>query len=142
MDIQIKCVETVDRGEMKALYEDAGWWDQPQGADTAYLDQVVTGSALFAAAFHGGKMIGMGRALSDSVSDAYIQDIVVLKTYHGQGIGRKIIETLISGLKEKGVDWIGLMAVPGTRHFYEELGFRELKGYIPFKLEDSSNNSL
>ncbi len=121
------------------LYKEAGWWDQEEGTDTGYLDTVVSSSALFVAAFDGKKMIGMGRALSDTVSDAYIQDIVVKKTHRRQGIGQNIIKTLIAGLKDMGVDWIGLVAVPGSRSFYEGLGFRQLEGYIPFKLKDTTD---
>jgi ribosomal protein S18 acetylase RimI-like enzyme len=96
----------------------------------------VAGSALFAGAFENTKMIGMGRALSDQASDAYIQDVAVLKEFQGRGIGKKIIQTLIAGLNAWGVDWIGLIAEPGTTGFYEELGFELLEGHVPLKLKD------
>jgi aralkylamine N-acetyltransferase len=38
------------------------------------------------------KMIGMGRALSDLTSDAYIQDVTVLKAFRGKGIGKKLFK--------------------------------------------------
>ena len=78
----------------------------------------------------------MGRALSDLASDAYIQDVVVLKPYRGKGIGKKIIQVLIKRLREKGVDWIGLIAEPGTAPFYEKLGFKPMAGHVPLKYED------
>jgi len=84
-------------------------------------------------AFWGKKLIGIGRALSDLASDAYIQDVTVLKEFRGKGIGKKIIQTLIEKLKENNVDWIGLVAQPGTSSFYEELGFEPLKNHIPLK---------
>ena len=56
----------------------------------------------------------MGRAISDLVSDAYIQDVTVLKEYRGKGIGKIIIQTLVEELKTKGVEWIGLVAATGT----------------------------
>jgi spermidine synthase len=81
-------------------------------------------------------MIGMGRALSDLSSDAYIQDVVVLRDYRGQGIGRQIIRTLITGLRAHGVDWIGLIGEPGTHRFYESLGFWPMSGHTPYRLKD------
>ncbi len=81
-------------------------------------------------------MIGMGRALSDLSSDAYIQDVVVLRDYRGRGIGRQIIRTLITCLKEHGVDWIGLIGEPGTHRFYESLGFGPMTGHTPYRLKD------
>ncbi len=136
-DIEIRLVRTAAVGDMIALYKDAGWWEDTY--DASFLEKIPKDSALFAGAFTGEKMIGMGRALSDRSSDAYIQDIVVLKSYQGRGLGKKIVQKLIRGLKEMGVDWIGLIAEPGTNLFYENLGFREMKGYVPFKLEDSDD---
>ncbi|HSL60885.1 MAG TPA: GNAT family N-acetyltransferase, partial [Desulfotignum sp.] len=80
--------------------------------------------------------IGMGRALSDLVSDAYIQDVTVLRAFRGKGIGTKIIRLLIAGLKDHRVDWIGLIGEPNTRVFYENLGFREMPGHVPYRLKD------
>ncbi len=135
-DIEVRLVRTAAVGDMIALYKDAGWWEDAYDGDHGFLKKIPEGSALFAGAFMGKKMIGMGRALSDRASDAYIQDIVVLKSHQGRGLGEKIVQKLILGLKEMGVDWIGLIAEPGTNPFYEKLGFREMKGYVPFKLEE------
>jgi len=71
-------------------------------------------------------MIGMGRSLSDLTSDAYIQDVVVLQAYRGRGIGKKIIEKLITGLKDHGVDWIGLIGDPIPAGFMKTWVFRNL----------------
>jgi spermidine synthase len=78
----------------------------------------------------------MGRALSDLASDAYIQDVTIIKEFRGKGIGRKIIIKLIEKLKGNNVDWIGLVAQPGTSSFYEELGFEVLKDHVPLKYKD------
>jgi len=123
--------------ELKDLYKDAGWWDPSYDLNPGFLNYIVKDSAVFAGAFYKKKLIGMGRALSDLVSDAYIQDVTVLKEYRGKGIGKIIIQTLVEELKKKGVDWIGLVAEPGTSSFYKELGFDELKDHIPLKYKDS-----
>ena len=129
----LKTAQTVD---LMVLYKDAGWWDQACEQHPEFLSQVVPGSALFVGAFYQKKMIGMGRALSDLISDAYIQDVVVLQKFRGFGIGRKIIQTLITGLKEHGVGWIGLIGEPGTHRFYDSLGFRPMPGHTPYRLKD------
>ena len=123
--------------ELKDLYKDAGWWGPSYDLNPGFLNYIVKDSAVFAGAFYKKKLIGMGRALSDLVSDAYIQDVTVLKEYRGKGIGKIIIQTLVEELKKKGVDWIGLVAEPGTSSFYKELGFDELKDHIPLKYKDS-----
>ena len=75
-----------------------------------------------------GTAIGMGRAISDGVSDGWIQDVAVLEDWRGKGIGREIVKALLDNCLEKGLGWIGLVAEPGTREFYTPLGFRERPG--------------
>jgi len=133
--LEIKLVRTVPVDEFQALYQDAGWWQDDYKISDAFLLQIPEKSALFAGAFLEKKLIGMGRALSDLCSDAYIQDVAVLSAYQKLGIGTLIVSFLIQELKKRGVDWIGLIGEPGTLSFYEKLGFRQMKDYIPFKLE-------
>jgi len=134
--VTCRFLKTADTNDLMTLYKDAGWWNQACEQHPEFLSRVVPDSALFVGAFYQKKMIGMGRALSDLISDAYIQDVVVLQKFRGIGIGRKIIHTLITGLKEHGVDWIGLIGEPGTRRFYESLGFRPMTGHTPYRLKD------
>lgn len=130
---QIKAVTQAPLAELIDLYKDAGWWESAFASDPGFLTRIAADSAVFVGAFVDKKLIGMGRALSDGVSDAYIQDVTVLKPYRGRGIGKKIIRQLVDELSKKGVDWIGLVAEPGTASFYNDLGFLELEGHIPMK---------
>lgn len=134
--IQIKIVQHAAKDDLLSLYLEAGWYDPASGEDDGFLDRIVPNSAIFVGAFDQKKMIGMGRALSDMASDAYIQDIVVLKAYRKQGLGKKIVQMLVKKLKKAGVDWIGLVAQPGTTKFYKSIGFQPLKGHTALKYED------
>lgn len=136
MTIDFRQVHSAAIDDMIRLYRDAGWWDRNCEQNPGFLKGVVSGSACFVGAFDGDTMIGMGRALSDGVSDAYIQDVVVLQAYRGKGIGREIISALVRALQSKGVDWIGLIGEPGTSAFYEKLGFSPMKNHIPYKYRD------
>ncbi|MCD4721922.1 MAG: GNAT family N-acetyltransferase [Desulfobacula sp.] len=129
----IKTIKAASMEELIQLYKEAGWWEPSYDCHPEFLNYIVKNSALFVGAFLGKKLIGMGRALSDLSSDAYIQDVAVLKEFRGKGIGKKIIQTLIEKLKENNVDWIGLVAQPGTSSFYKELGFEILKDHVPLK---------
>ena len=133
--LEIKLVRTVPVEQLQALYQDAGWWQDDYKITDDFLHRIPENSALFAGAFLEKKLIGMGRALSDLCSDAYIQDVVVLSAHQKRGVGALIVTFLIQELKKRGVDWIGLIGEPGTREFYEKLGFRPMENYIPFKLE-------
>lgn len=115
------------------LYCDADWWEEGYTAD--FIAPMLAGSFAVIGAFDGEKLVGMGRAIADGASDAYIQDIVVLASYRKQGIGGAIVRELIARLKAAGIDWIGLVASPGAAHFYQSLGFEELKDHTPMRLK-------
>lgn len=113
------------------LYKAGGWWRESQQWRDI-IPAMIRGSYCFMMAFAPeGRVVGMGRAISDGVSDAYIQDVVVLPELRGQRIGGEIIRRLTEHCAANGIGWIGLVAEPGTRAFYERLGYRALEGYQP-----------
>ncbi|WP_372522850.1 GNAT family N-acetyltransferase [Sulfuricaulis sp.] len=91
--------------------------------DPEKLEMAFRNSLLKVFAFHGTKLVGAGRALSDGVWRAAIYDVAVLPEYQGRGIGSTIIRHLIESAK---VDVIMLYAVPGKEAFYEKFGFRKM----------------
>jgi len=116
------------------LYQDAGWWQESPQARKA-IPLMIRNSFCFILVQENSsqKIVGMGRALSDGCSDAYIQDVVILKSFRQKGLGAKLIQELTSYCQKKGLEWIGLIGEPGTKSFYEKLGFEELPSYIPMK---------
>lgn len=137
MSISIHIVNEVNEIHALELYLQAGWLDESDKEYTSYIRQVIAGSTVFAAAYEGERLTGIGRAISDGCSDAYIQDIVVHRDYRKRGIGRKIVCAIVKALQGKNIDWIGLVAQPGTQAFYEHLGFQVMKNHIPMKFEPS-----
>lgn len=70
------------------------------------------------------KLIGFGRAISDGVCQAAIYDVAILPDYQGKGLGKLIIDTIVS--KTLQCNFI-LYASPGKEFFYEKLNFRKMK---------------
>ena len=115
--------------EIVALYRAMGWWgDAPD--DLGAVSRLVGGSHAFLAALDGGAVIGIGRALSDRESDAYIQDVAVRPDRRGQGVGGEIVRRLIARLEDDGIGWIGLVAEPGATHLYQRHGFAPMPGTV------------
>ena len=130
-EIAYEVVNSAPTEAIVSLYEAGGWWREDP-ASRAIIPQMIRGSFCFLVAREpGGRIVGMGRAISDGVSDAYIQDVVVLEAYRVQGIGREIVRRLTERCIAARIGWIGLIAEPGTRAFYEPLGFGALAGYEP-----------
>jgi len=66
----------------------------------------------------------------------HIEDIVVDQNYRGQGIGRRILETLIAKAKEMGVKDLELTSNPlriEANELYKKLGF-ELRDTNPYRM--------
>ena len=77
-----------------------------------------------AQAYDGEKLVGVARAVSDGEYCAYICDVTVLPDRQGQGIGKKLVQTLMDRFP---VQTVILFAAPGKESFYEPFAFRRLK---------------
>ena len=137
--MQIRLISSLSKPQLEQaaeLYCSAAWVSEEE--DCSFINAAVAGSFLAAAAFtDDGSLAGMGRVLSDGVSDAYIQDVVVHPEFRGQGIGGKIVAFLVAELEKRGVDWIALVGEPGTESFYSRLGFKAEKGFTLWKWNNS-----
>jgi len=122
--------------EVLALYRIQGWWGRSSERDPETAGAIIRGSHCFLVAEADGRVVGMGRAISDGVSDAYIQDVVVDPAYRGRGIGGRIVADLVHRLRQDGIGWIGLGAEAGTHDFYRRAGFTELPGCIVMLKKD------
>jgi len=130
MDVEYQVVASAPLEAIVELYEAAGWWKEDPAAREV-IPRMIRGSFCFMVARLDGRIVGMGRAISDGASDAYIQDVTVLKPLRGRGIGREIVRRLTEECERARIGWIGLVAEPGTQAFYEGLGYHPLTGYQP-----------
>jgi aralkylamine N-acetyltransferase len=112
------------------LYRLAGWWTDPAD-NPAVVAGIVKGSHCFLVARKAKAIIGMGRAISDRISDAYIQDVTVDPGFRGQGIGSRLVAELVDRLEADGIGWIGLIAERKTHPFYQPLGFSPMADSVP-----------
>ncbi len=76
-------------------------------------------------AFVDGKMIGFGRAISDSHYQSAIYDVVVLPEFQNQGVGKALVNALIETLPTNST--VLIFVAPGKQDFYRKLGFCDLK---------------
>lgn len=81
------------------------------------------------------KLIGFGRAISDGAYQAAVYDCAVVEEYQGHGLGKRIVQAILSKLPDCNVI---LYASPGKELFYEKQGFRKMKtGMARFMNRDS-----
>jgi ribosomal protein S18 acetylase RimI-like enzyme len=72
------------------------------GKDIRQCRNIVKFSSVIIGAFDKDKLIGIARALDDTVY-AFICDILVNPNYRGQGIGTKITEELVKQLVKRNI---------------------------------------
>lgn len=113
------------------LYRAQGWWQANDDAKEDLVAKLIAGSQCFVLAMEDETVVGMGRAISDGISDAYIQDVTVRLDRRKQGIGKMILRALVDRLHEDGIFWIGLISEPGSAGLYKGAGFQEMAGSIP-----------
>jgi len=134
-NIEIKIVNNWHSDQIVDLYKAGGWWKESY--DPSGIEPLIKGSFVFVILLDKQKnlAVGMGRVISDGVSDAYLQDIIVSSEYRKKGLGKKLINFLIDHCKSKGITWIALIAEPNQDKFYKPLGFRIMDDYIPMKYQ-------
>lgn len=120
----------MDIDRLTELYRQAGWWTD-EADNPSLVAGIVAGSHCFLVARQAKTIIAMGRAISDRISDAYIQDVTVDPAFRRQGIGSRMVAALVARLEADGIGWIGLIAERKTHPFYRPLGFSPMADSLP-----------
>ena len=85
-------------------------------------------------AWQAGRLVGLGRATSDGVFRAVLWDVVVASEQQGQGLGRRIVHSLLSYPAVANAERVYLMTT-NSSGFYEKLGFTTKNGQQLFMLD-------
>ena len=106
--------------ELLPLYAAVGWTNytaRPEMLEAAYRNSLCV-----LGAYDGDRLIGVLRAVGDGASVVFVQDLLVLPAYQRQGIGTRLLQTLLDRYAE--VYQIELLTddTPKTTAFYESLG--------------------
>lgn len=109
--------------QLQALLDQHSFW--ATGRSSADLYRMLEGSAAAVSAWQGQQLVGFGRASSDGIFRAVLWDVVVATELQGQGLGRKIVESLCAHPELQGVERTYLMT-SNSAGFYTQLGFRQV----------------
>lgn len=115
-------LSTKDLEQLRTLFEQAAFW--AAGRRPEDLATAISHSCPVVTAWHGELLIGFARATSDGVYRATIWDVVVHDDYQGAGLGRKLVETVLSHPHMSSVERVYLMTTNQQR-FYQRVGFSE-----------------
>lgn len=120
MAIKFREVTPDDYEQLRRFLSDQGWAERVRDLDR--FRTMLEGSALTVLAVDDDTIVGFARALCDGASNAYISTVAVAPDRRGQGIGRELVERLMSGDTDGRITWV-LRARPDSVGFWSRLGF-------------------
>ncbi|GEM47259.1 GNAT family N-acetyltransferase [Deinococcus cellulosilyticus] len=103
--------------DLRLLMQQTTWMGNrtPEGVQRMLQDSVVV------SVWSGDQLVGFGRAVTDHVYRAFIEDIVVDEKHRHAGVGSELMSRLVDHLKD--VEEIQLGCVEELVSFYGALGF-------------------
>ncbi len=107
--------------EYQKLRRTTDWWN----VSDEQLSRALRNDLFSVCVMHENSIVGMGRVIGDDGLYYYIQDVIVVPSHRGNGLGRLIMETIEDYLHKfapKG-SFIGLMAAKETEGFYRKFGY-------------------
>ena len=113
--------QTLDLEQVKALFHTAAFWAKDRSLED--LAAAIAHSNPVVGAWDGTHLIGFARATSDTVYRATIWDVVIHPNYQGVGLGRKLVETVLTHPAVNRVERVYLMTTHQQK-FYERIGFQ------------------
>jgi len=92
-------------------------------------------------AYDGEKLIGVARAITDGVEEAYIQNVAVDPDYQGLGIGWEVVKKLGEDIQKDGLNPF-LHTHPGAVGFYNHKGFLRNKTALDYRNDDELSHPM
>ena len=126
MNITYKYTHIFTEKELEDLFLSVNW------SSGHYPDKLVVAMKNFNtvySAWYNDRLVGMICAMDDGIMNAYVHYLLVNPEYHGQKIGR----TLVDMIKQHYEDYlrIAVIAYDNEAHFYENCWFEKSSDASP-----------
>ena len=106
--------------KLQRLFHKHAFWARHR--DFQQLRRMLEGSTVVVSLWRGKRLVGFGRASSDGIYRAVLWDVVVAGDLQGRGLGRQVVEALLSAPKVQRAERVYLMTT-NSSGFYQQLGF-------------------
>lgn len=110
----------IDLNQLQALFKSGAFWAENRSIED--LSIAIANSEPVVNVWDQDRLIGFARATSDGIYRANIWDVVIHPDYRGAGLGRKLVETVLSHPRMNRVERVYLMTTH-QQSFYERIGF-------------------
>ena len=106
------------------IWKSVGWWPpSEEQSETALKNSCCTFGV-----YDDNQVIAVGRLIGDMAMSFYVKDFAVRPEYQSQGVGRLLMEDMLSYIKEQLPEgWrvsLELISSKGKEGFYSRFGFK------------------
>ena len=127
--MMIEIHDDINVDEYNKLRVEVGW----EIKNPLIVEKAIRNSTIIKKATYDSKTVGMARAIGDGMSYLLV-DVVVSSKYQKQGIGKKLVNSIIDAIKNETMageySTINLISIRGMEKFYESCGFEAVQfGY-------------
>jgi ribosomal protein S18 acetylase RimI-like enzyme len=105
------------------LFETTGW-NEKYELSSKELFAALKNSWYSVSVFETDQLIGFGRIICDGVVHALILDVIIHPKWQGEGIGKEVMDKLVSKCKKHKIRDIQLFSAKDKAGFYTKLGFK------------------
>jgi len=105
------------------------WWSDTRTEGD--LETILKGSSFIVGMLDpdDGRLVAFSRVLTDTFMFAYIYDVIVLRGYRRQGLGKLLIETTLAHPMIKNIKSVELICMKELIPFYQNFGFTTDYGF-------------
>ena len=111
----------LDLGTLHGFLKDSYW---AREVPREVVERSVENSLCFGF-YRGDEQVGFARVVTDRATFAYLADVFVVERHRGQGLGKWLMEVVLSHPELQGLRrW--MLATAGAHELYRRYGFTEL----------------
>ncbi|MEG4025661.1 GNAT family N-acetyltransferase [Microcoleus sp. S13C4] len=114
--------DRADIVQIQELFKAAAFWARARKIEDWEI--AIANSEPVVTVWDGSRAIGFARATSDGIYRATIWDVAIHPDYQGAGLGRKLVQTVLSHPRMCRVERVYLMTTY-KQSFYERIGFQK-----------------
>jgi ribosomal protein S18 acetylase RimI-like enzyme len=114
------CKSKIDYFQLQQLFRLGAFWAKDRKIED--WEVAIANSEPVISVWDTERLIGFARGTSDGIYRATIWDVVVHPDYRGAGLGRKLVQTVLSHPRMSRVERVYLMTTH-QQSFYERIGF-------------------
>lgn len=121
MDIRYDAERTITVEEFIDVLRRSTLAERRPVEDAGCIRAMLRHADLLCTAWHGTRLVGVARSVTDFEYCCYLSDLAVDEAYQKQGIGRKLIALTKSRLGSRAN--LILLAAPKAQQYYPRIGF-------------------